>query len=643
MRVFTILKSFIVSICIVYSCLSQTFAEEFILPGIESGRVVLTWPELKTLLEELEEFKRAAAEDKTSEEKEDIPPVEYSIVEAQLDGFVKGETVRFEANFSVHVLKTGWTSIHFFPDNVGIESVNIYPADNSKDYLSPGMESEWQENQDVEEVLAQFVWGKDGYSLIAKGPGVFAVRVTFHIPLQIENLIHTLLLTPPPSVINRFMLHIPEKEVNILQTNPYGHITQTDEGMTFQTVLSKRDTLKLVWKVEKDAGVYRKSIAVMRSLASVEKSTISVSNTVILKHLVSLDQVKLHVPLDVEILNVTSADIERWSTEQSEHTQVIKFTGQTDRRTPVELELVYRLRLPSLPAQVAIPIITIDGVDTLEGFLGVEILGNLEITPEEAYNKFLIPAKNLPKVLWQKASSPLLHGYEFHDNTFSASLNIKSYQEVQTVVANVDMVDCVTHRTLEGKSVTRARYFIRNNDRQFLTISLPEKSRILQAFLDGAPIKPAQKETGVILFPMKKSTAQGEELQSFSIEFSYITEVSKLSLKGEFINKLPGIDLPASLLRWTLYLPEDYEYTNFEGPLKQVQQFSSATSDLNSAAVQGEIVSQGKQFLFEKYLIVDEIPYVRGKYGQYLGDDIFLSVQPGSMQTLQKVTPMSRY
>lgn len=639
-----ILKSVIVFILVGFLAPTQLLAEEFTLPEIESGKVILTWSELKILLEELEELKQAVTEDKTTEkEEEEAPPVEYSIVEAQLHGIVEGETARFEADISVHVLKPGWVTIHVFPDNVGIESVSIDHIDDSQDRPSTGLESRMQGEQEGEQHNAQLFRNKDGYAFIAKGPGLFSVRVTLHVPLQIENFTHTLLLTPPPSVSNRITLQIPEKEVNILQTEPYGHITQTDRGTTFQTVLNKSDLLKLVWKIEKDTGVYRKSIAVMHSLASIGKSAISVSNTIILKHLAALDQIELHVPLDVEILNITSADIERWSTEQSEHSQVIKLTGQIDRRAPVELELVYRLRLPPLPAQVAIPIITINGADTLEGFLGVEILGNLEVTPEETYNKFLMPAKNLPKVLWQKASSPLLHGYEFHDNTFSASLNIKSYQEVQTVVANVDMVDCVTHRTLEGKSVTRARYFIRNNDRQFLTLTLPENSRILQAFLDGIPIKPAQKKAGEILFPMKKSTAEGEGLQSFLIEFSYITEVSKLTLKGEFLNELPGLDLPVSLLKWTLYLPEDYEYTNFEGPLKQVTEFSSSKIDVDSTKVQIDIPIQGKQFLFEKYLVVDETPYVRGKYGQYLGDDIFLSVQPGSMQTLQKVTPMSRY
>ena len=59
--------------------------------------------------------------------------------------------------------------------------------------------------------------------------------------------------------------------------------------------------------------------------------------------------------------------------------------------------------------------------------------------------------------------------------------------------------------------------------------------------------------------------------------------------------------------------------------MKQVAQFAAAL-DAN-AKTMIDIPLQGKQFLFEKFLLVDETPYVRGKYGQHLGDDIFLSVR----------------
>lgn len=387
-------------------------------------------------------------------------------------------------------------------------------------------------------------------------------------------------------------------------------------------VLSERDPFQLQWKVKKESGLTRKSSALFHTLASIDKSDMRLSTTLVLKHISALETITFSLPLAVEIINVTSSAMTQWSAQKLAEEQEIKIAGQVGATTQIKIHFTYRLRFETLPLETRVPILKIRGVDHLEGFLGVEVLGNLEVNQQAVKNGISIPAKNLPKVLWQEAASPLLYGYQFYTHRFQSAVNIRRYQEIQTVIANVDRVDCVTHRTLEGKSMTRIVYFIRNNDRQFLSLTLPKNSTIWQTFLDGQPVKPAQKESGEILIPMKKSTSQGEELQSFSIEMGYISEVNKLSLKGDILNQLPAIDIPISYLKWQLYLPEYYEYSQFEGPLKQVTQFS-IPNQRNPIKAQIEIPTQGQRFLFEKHLIVSEKPYVRGKYGQFLGDDIF--------------------
>lgn len=77
--------------------------------------------------------------------------------------------------------------------------------------------------------------------------------------------------------------------------------------------------------------------------------------------------------------------------------------------------------------------------------------------------------------------------------------------------------------------------------------------------------------------------------------------------------------------------------------MKQVKQFSRAVQESSSSPLI-DIPTQGQQFLFEKFLIVDEVPYVKGKYGQYLGDDIFLFVpsSPGEWGAGQERRDPSR-
>jgi hypothetical protein len=593
--------------------------EEVSLTDIEAGKVVLPWTELKKLLEEIESLKKAAVQEP---ELPEPLPIDYSITKAHFEGEVKDNSVRFMATFTVQVLKTGWITIPFFSNEVGIESVAIdlpeqaVVSDESLLMTKPVSK--------VDSPPTQFVRNAEGYALFTKGPTTLTVNVTFYLPIHVEELTYTLSFVPPRAVINQVVLKIPEKGVNLIQKTAHTRLTQQENTTTIETVLSERDALNLQWKIEKDSGISRKSLATIHTLASVDKADIMVLNTIVLNYLNTLENIAFRLPKAVEILSVESLGIEQWSTEKQEKFQLVKLIGAVNPRTPVKIDLAYRLQLDTLPIEVALPTVEIIGIENLEGFLGVEALGNLEVTAKKVTDGSAIPAKNLPKVLWQKAANPLLYGYQFHKNTFHSALNIRSYEEIQTVVANVDLVDGVTHRTLEGKSITRILFFIRNNDRQFLTLTLPEHSHIWQAFLEGKPVKPAQKDSGEILIPMKKSAAQGEALQSFTIEIGYITEVNKLTLKGDIINQLPTLDIPVSYLRWNLYLPEYYEYSRFEGPLKQVQQFSNP--EQKTTPTQIDIPSQGRHFLFEKYLIVDEQPYVRGQYGQFLGDDIFLSL-----------------
>ena len=603
-------------------------AEENSLPGFETGKVQLSWSELKGLLEELDELKEARDMDEEEQRRvrEEKPPADFSIVEAEYRGKVIGEIARFDSDYKIRVFKEGWVLIPFFSNDVGLEEVEI-KADKPSFTVQPDVSG--PESLTVEDGNeAQFVRDRKGYSLLARGPASISVNVVFNLPIKNENLVDTVKFFPPRSVINRIELTIREKGVRLINTAPAGRVVQKDDEAVFMTALSERDTLEVSWRVEKDEGIVRKKQAVCHSLASMDKSAVSVLSKITLKHVDSLKSLEFRLPMNVEIVNVTSPDIDRWQVEHREAAQVIKIDGKSDRHQFLEISFTYLLRINSLPAELKIPVIGVYDVDMLEGFLGVEVLGNLDVSTGEIKKGVIIPAKNLPAQIWDDASSPLLYGYEFHLNDFSPSLAVKSYHEIQTVVANVDLVDCVTHRTLAGKSVTRVRYFIRNNDRQFLTLTLPEKSRIWQAFLDGKPVKPAQNDAGKILIPMIKSVSQGDELRSFLIEIGYITDVEKLSLKGDIINELPLTDIPVNYLRWSLYLPEYYGYSKFEGPLKRVEQFSADTQDIPKSNPMINIPLKGARFLFEKYLIVDELPYIKGKYGQYLGMDNFLSISP---------------
>ena len=172
-------------------------AEEISLPNLESGKVVLTWNELKTILDELENLKRAIAE-KTPLEVKETPPIQYNVLDAQLRGTAQGATMRFDAEMTIQILKTGWTTFQLLPAEVGIESVNVtqreaVPSEDAAPTLPP-VATLPSAN------IAELVRGDKSYDIIAQGPAQFTLAIVFYASIQVDNLTYSLALTPPPAV-----------------------------------------------------------------------------------------------------------------------------------------------------------------------------------------------------------------------------------------------------------------------------------------------------------------------------------------------------------------------------------------------------------------------------------------------------------
>jgi len=72
----------------------------------------------------------------------------------------------------------------------------------------------------------------------------------------------------------------------------------------------------------------------------------------------------------------------------------------------------------------------------------------------------------------------------------------------------------------DGKILVQARYAVRNNQRNFLKITLPAGATIWSATLAGKPIRPGQSPDGSLLLPLEKARA-GEDAPVFAVEVCF--------------------------------------------------------------------------------------------------------------------------
>jgi hypothetical protein len=132
----------------------------------------------------------------------------------------------------------------------------------------------------------------------------------------------------------------------------------------------------------------------------------------------------------------------------------------------------------------------------------------------------------------------------------------------------------------EGKTLVQARYAVRNNQRNFLKITLPPGATLWSASLAGKAVRPGQSTDGSLLLPLDKARA-GEEGPEFAVEVVYLSRGTAWNDKGQFKLALPALDLPVSRTGLLVYHPPLFKVTPEPGAFRTVPYENPISSALN--------------------------------------------------------------
>ena len=113
----------------------------------------------------------------------------------------------------------------------------------------------------------------------------------------------------------------------------------------------------------------------------------------------------------------------------------------------------------------------------------------------------------------------------------------------------------------------QARYAVRNNQRNFLKITLPTGATLWSASLAGKPVRPGQSPDGSVLLPLEKAHA-GEDSPEFAVEIVYISRGTAWNDKGQFKLALPALDLPVSRTGLLVFHPPLFKVTSETGSFR---------------------------------------------------------------------------
>jgi hypothetical protein len=214
--------------------------------------------------------------------------------------------------------------------------------------------------------------------------------------------------------------------------------------------------------------------------------------------------------------------------------------------------------------------------------VAVEVQGAGEIKDLKTEGLESADATDLGELVANR-QSPSLAAFRFRtgEGKMARSLNvtIARYTPQAVLMANVEEARYQVLVSSEGKTFVQARYAVRNNQRNFLKITLPAGATLWSASLSGKTVRPGQAPDGSLLLPLDKAHA-GEEAPPFAVEVVYLIRGTAWNDKGQFQVGLPKLDLPVSRTGLLLYHPPLFKVTAEPGSFRTAAYENPASAAL---------------------------------------------------------------
>jgi hypothetical protein len=514
----------------------------------------------------VEEYRTLHARAYPIERDPEPPPVEATLTRVDYDLRIDGELASGRASLTVDVLKDGWVRVPI-PAGLLVREARL---DGKLVSLVPS------------------AGGKAGGQLSAllSHSGRAVLQLDIAIPVASATGEERITLPSTVSGVTRASVQLPRQGVDVRLTG--GLLSDKSESAVESKWIAYgrgNEALSFAWHRKTEDHRATQPLRMRGSLTQLlglgEDST-SINAEVSLEVTQGAARIaKIQIPDKVTINQVLGAMVADWEVKANELSvtflepveQNARFVVTGETRSPRE-------------GQIDIPLLRILNVERETGGVAVEVLGAGEIKDLKTEGLDSADATDLGELVSNR-QSPSLVAFRFRAGesklTRSLSLDVARYTPQAVLLANVSEARYQVLISSEGKTLVQARYAVRNNQRNFLKITLPPGAALWSATLAGKTVRPGQSPDGSLLLPLDKARA-GEEAPEFAVEVVYLGRGTVWNDKGEFKLALPAVDLPVSRTGLLVYHPPFFKVTTEPGPFRTEPYENPISSVLNPVA-----------------------------------------------------------
>ncbi len=329
------------------------------------------------------------------------------------------------------------------------------------------------------------------YSVGVNGPGDHVVRVEFFLGREDDRFARRLAFGLPPSGPTRLSLFVPEADIEATLVGGAVTSRRSEAGGTrVEGQLDGRGVLDFTWTSrptghETPARVESTSNALFTLHESLVKGVLVVDSTVLEGE---TDRLTLKLAEGLEVVNVSGDAVLQWRADGGRLEVLLRYlvadrtSVRVDFQLPVASDGPIHLRVP-------IP----DGQDKPTGALGV--VGPVGLVARVVSATGTEPLRDLPPGLAALTPNPLLLGFTFTDDP-DVAVELTKNADVVLVDTAVDEMEASTVVVEDGTEVTKAQFHVRNQTRQYLSVTLPPGAVLTAARIDGRPVRPAAAPAG---------------------------------------------------------------------------------------------------------------------------------------------------
>lgn len=481
------------------------------------------------------------------------PPVEATLTRVDFVLQVDGYIASGHASLTIDVLKDGWVRVPV-PPNLAVREARM----NGKP--------------------VSLVHTGDSVSVILSKPGRSVIDLDLAVPVTSAAGEEQLVLPASVAGVTRATVSLARTDVDLKVTGGILADHVEAEGETQWVGYARGSApLTFTWrrKMEEQKGP-PKALRIRGTLAeliSLGEESDTVSAEVNIEVIQGEARVaRLALPAAITVNAVTGANVADWAVKDGALS--VAFLDPVDQKSGFVISGEMNL---AREGTVALPLLHLLDSERPGGGVAVEVQGAGEIENIRSQGLERTDAADLGPPIAAR-QSPSLMAFRYRNGTVdpSLSVDVARYTQQAVLTANIEEARYRVLMTAGGKTLVEARYAVRNNQRNFMRVSLPAGATLWSGTLAGRAVQPGKGPDGSLLFPLMKSPA-GEDTPVFAVEAVYLIEEPAWAEKGHAAIPLPAVDLPVSRTGLMLYHPPQERLTADAGAFR-VQPFEPPVS-----------------------------------------------------------------